>query len=369
VFDVIVGGHLCLDLFPEMPYIPLEALAIPGKLYETGPMGVATGGAVSNTGLALNRLGVSVGLMASVGDDFIGQAITGVLRARDPRLVELIKLRPGTSSSYTVVLSPLGADRVFLHFTGNNATFTPSDIDPAGLRGAKIFHLGYPSLLPRLTDDNGAGLVKVLRAAHKAGAATSLDMTLPDENADAGVLDWHAIFKSALPHVDIFVPTIEEALFTLRRADFDRWRGRAAESVSLAYLRAFASDLLSFGCAIVGFKLGQYGVYIRCAEEDRLARLRPGGLRLPDWDGREIYQPAYRVDVKGTTGAGDAAYAALITAMLRGETLETAASWFCAVGASCCEAPDAASGVQSLYDTAARIATGWDLRPERLAGA
>ncbi len=366
MFDAIVGGHLCLDLFPEMPYLPLESLAIPGKLYEIGQLGVATGGAVSNTGLALHRLGVNVGLMSSVGDDLVGRAILDVLRARDPRLVELINVSAGTSSSYTVVLSPRGTDRVFLHFTGNNATFTASDLDPAAMRGTRIFHLGYPPLLPRLVENDGAGLTKVFKLAHKSGAATSLDMTLPDPNSDAGQVDWRRVFKNALPHVDIFIPSIDEALFTLRRPDFERWKGNAIDAVTLPYLREFAAELLAFGPAIVGFKLGHRGVYLKCADESRLARLRPGGLRLPESDAAEVYHRAYQVDVQGTTGAGDAGYAGLIAALLRGESIQTAASWFCAAGACCCEAHDAASGVLSLYDTLSRIAAGWKLRSDTL---
>jgi sugar/nucleoside kinase (ribokinase family) len=367
--DVIVAGHLCLDLLPEMPFVPLEALALPGRLYDVGPLRVATGGAVSNTGLALHRLGVDVGLMASVGDDLIGRAILDVLRARDPRLAELIAVQPGATSSYSVVLSPTSADRVFLHYTGNNATFTASDVNPAAVRGAKLFHLGYPPLLPRLLDKDGAGLAAVFKTAHKAGAVTSLDMTLPDPNGETGMLDWRRIFRNALPHVDVFVPSIDEALFALRRADFDRWHGRGAEHVSLGDLRDFAGELLALGPAVAGFKLGDRGVYLRVADEDRLFRLRPGGLRLPGWDGAEIYQPAYQVEVAGTTGAGDAAYAALLTAMLGDVPLDEAARWFCAAGACCCEAPDASSGVLPLDRMLDRLANGWPECRERVKGS
>lgn len=366
MFDVIVAGHLCLDLLPDMQFVPLEALALPGTLHEVGPARLATGGAVSNTGLALHRLGVNVGLMSAVGDDFIGRTILDVLRGRDPRLTELITVQNGTASSYTVVLSPTRTDRVFLHYTGTNATFTASDIDPTALRGAKLFHLGYPTLLPRLLDTGGAGLAKAFKAARKAGAVTSMDMTLPDPNGDAATLNWRAIFKNVLPQVDVFVPSIDEALFTLRRADYDRWRGRAAESVSLAYLREFADELVAMGCAVTGFKLGDHGVYLKTAEEDRLFRLRPGGLKLPGWDNAEVYQPAYQVDVAGTTGAGDAAYAALLTAMLRGVSLDESASWFCAAGACCCEAPDATSGVLPLDEMLTRMDAGWPLHTVRI---
>src|SRR5690606_23855308 len=127
-----------------------------------------------------------------------------------------------------------------------------------------------------------------------------------------------------------------------------------------------ADELISLGCAVAGFKLGHRGVYLKCADEDRMFRLRPGGLKLPDWDSAELYHPAYEVKVAGTTGAGDAAYAGLIAAMLRGGSLDEAASWFCAVGAYCCEANDATSGIRSLTETRERIDAGWPLRAVRL---
>jgi len=62
--EIIVCGHLCLDMFPHMENISAKALVIPGQLLEVGSLNYSTGGLVSNTGLALHRLGVKVGLMA-----------------------------------------------------------------------------------------------------------------------------------------------------------------------------------------------------------------------------------------------------------------------------------------------------------------
>ena len=95
--DVLVSGHLCLDLIPGMSHVSVEDMTTAGRLYTIDPIAVSTGGAVSNTGLALHRLGVNVQLMATVGEDLIGQMILLYLRLRDPNLAAL-RLRPRRTS-------------------------------------------------------------------------------------------------------------------------------------------------------------------------------------------------------------------------------------------------------------------------------
>ena len=59
-FDAVVAGHL-LDVHPDLSgaeRLPFERIFIPGHLIEAGPVSYSTGGAVSNTGLALKRLGI-----------------------------------------------------------------------------------------------------------------------------------------------------------------------------------------------------------------------------------------------------------------------------------------------------------------------
>ena len=53
-----------------------------------GPAVCATGGAVSNTGLALHHLGVPTSLLGKVGVDLFGGETLNVLRRIDPRLAE-----------------------------------------------------------------------------------------------------------------------------------------------------------------------------------------------------------------------------------------------------------------------------------------
>jgi sugar/nucleoside kinase (ribokinase family) len=364
--DVIVSGHLCLDLIPQMEHVPLSALAVPGKLHEVGKANLSTGGAVSNTGLALHRLGANVRLMASVGDDVIGRAILDFLEQRDPSLSQHISVKSGQPTSYTIVLSPEKVDRIFLHCTGTNSTFNSTDVNYDLLNSAKIFHLGYPPILPRLYADDGEEFERLMQLAKATGVVTSLDTTLPDPQSDSGRANWCAILKRALPYTDIFIPSIEEILFMLRRADYDRWHGVVLEHLTHQYLDELAHELLDMGPAIVGFKLGELGVFIRAASVGRLDPLRSVIVDPVQWADITVFHPAFQVEVVGTIGAGDSAYAGFLLALLRGLSAIESARWACAVGACTVEAADATSGVRSWEATSARLESGWATIDRRL---
>lgn len=365
-YDVIVSGHICLDLIPQISHLSPEALHAPGKLFEAGPMIISTGGPVSNTGLTLHRLGVRVGLMAAVGDDLIGQIILSALKAQDPRLGELITVQPGVFSSYSVVLSPGGADRTFLHYTGHNATFSSSHVNSDQLRGAKVFHLGYPPLLPRLIANEGEGLAAIYQQAKAAGLVTSMDMVVPDPQGPSGQADWQRILSRVLPYVDVFLPSVEEILFMLRRADLERWGDAPVSRLDKSYLHALGDEMLMMGARICGVKLGTYGLYLRTASRsDILISL---GVDSAAWNGFEGWQPAFAVQNRGTTGAGDAAIAGFLTALLHHCQPEEALRWANAVGACCVESPDSIGGIQPLDETLERLRAGWQVRSERIPG-
>ncbi len=368
-YDIIVSGHLCLDLIPEMDSVPLSALASPGQLFEIGPLQFSTGGAVSNTGLALHRLGVNVRLMSTVGEDLLGRVIIAFLNDRDPVLTQLLTKHTSRASSYTVVLSPQRADRSFLHHTGTNTAFGINDIDFAILEKARIFHLGYPPLLPRLVARDGQEMREIFARAQSTGVVTALDTTLPDPQSATGQLDWPAILRNTLPHVDIFIPSIEEILFMLRRTDFDRWQSDGILShLNREYLSALADEILASGVAITGFKLGELGFYLKTAPADRIRQLRKLTLDAAQWDSVELWTPAYEVEVVNTIGAGDSAYGAFLAGLLRGFSPQEAMQWACAVGACNVEAADATSGVRSWADTEARMQAGWPQRQDKLPG-
>ncbi|MBL8155489.1 MAG: carbohydrate kinase family protein [Anaerolineae bacterium] len=367
--EIVVSGHLCVDLLPDMKHVTTEQMLTPGRLYEIGPIQVSTGGCVSNTGLALHKLGVKVRLMSAVGDDYMGQIIRSHLSSYSPHLSESIQVRKGQASSSTVVLAPENADRTFLHCTGTNDTFGLDDIDFDAVAEAPLFHLGYPPLLPALVANDGVELAALFKQAKARGATTSMDMVMSNPNGPIANADWRSILRKTLPYVDIFVPSIEEMLVYLRRGDYAAWGRAVFENVTRDYLRGFADELIEMGSAIVGFKLGEMGLYLRTAGAARLSQMKTVPLNIEQWADGEWYMPAFEVEVVGTTGAGDSAYAAFLMALLRGMSPSEALRWACAVGACNVEAMDATSGVRSFEATQQRLATDWPTRSARLRGA
>ena len=162
-------------------------------------MVISTGGAVSNTGLALHRLGMPVKLMGKIGADQFGEAILAVLRRHDPALAAGMIISPNEASSYTIVINPPGIDRLFLHDPGPNDTFGATDVKLKELEGIRIFHFGYPPLMRRMFLDDGAELITLMKSVKAVGITTSLDMAQPDPNSEAGRADWRKLSKRRCP--------------------------------------------------------------------------------------------------------------------------------------------------------------------------
>lgn len=361
-FHAIVAGHLCLDIIPQIPAGQggLAALLTPGRLSTVGPAVLSTGGPVSNTGLALHKLGIATRLMGKVGDDLFGLAIRRIVEGFGPGLADGMIVDPAVTSSYTVVVNVPGVDRIFLHHTGANDTFTAADVRYSLAEQARLFHFGYPPLMRAMYQDAGRELVALFRRVKATGCTTSLDLALPDPASPAGQADWAAILRAALPAVDICAPSLEELLYMLRREAYEAARVAGTLPVTPAVLDDLAGQLLTWGARIVLLKLGDQGAYLRTAGRPALAELgRAKPADLDTWAGRELWAPCFQANLVGTTGSGDATIAGFLTALLRDLGPEDALIAAVAVGACNVEAADALSGLRTWEETQARIAAGW----------
>ena len=242
--DAIVAGHICLDVIPEIPSMDLRVHLRPGALVEIGKVTLSTGGTVSNAGRALHRLGVNTGLMGKVGDDPFGRIILELLNQDDPALAEGMIVSPGEVTSYTLVISPKDYDRTFLHCAGANHTFGADDVNYAHLEGVRLFHFGYPPLMARMYADEGAQLADMFRRIKALGVITSLDMAMPDPTGPSGQVDRRRVLEHTLPHVDLFLPSLDETVYMLRRDS------------SSAEISDVAGELLAMGTGAVGLKVG-----------------------------------------------------------------------------------------------------------------
>jgi sugar/nucleoside kinase (ribokinase family) len=372
--QVVVAGHICLDIIPDLSQVSVSAAQFfaPGELAEIGPATLSTGGAVPNTGLALIKLGLSTVLMGKVGDDPFGTLVRLILEPWGAGRGLVVV--PGEATSYTVVLSPQGLDRMFLHDPAANTTFCADDIRYDVVAEARLFHLGYPPLLRRLYADEGRELVEIFRRVKELGVTTSLDVTMPDLNSPSGQADWRAILEGVMAYVDVFLPSVGEMLAMLDRARYDDYRRRSPEDilplVTGGDLSRLGDALLGMGGGIVGVKCGERGFYLRTAGEGRLREIgqaKPSDLAA--WANREMWQPAFRIaDCAGATGAGDSAIAGFLAAYLRGCSPKRCLEYACAAGAFSVTASAALSGLRSWDETVAAVEAGWERNPLEVTG-
>lgn len=372
--DIVVVGLTCLDIIPKFisGRVPLQDLLVPGKLVEVGDAVVATGGATSNTGIALHRLGFKVSLVGKVGDDAFGQATLNIIKSQGEHLIQDMIVSPGEGSAYTVVISPPGIDRIFLHSPGASNTFKACDVPDSAFKSGKILHFGYPPLMRAFAIDNGRELKELFTRARDNGMITSLDMARPDPDGPSGTIDWAAYLEHVLPFTDVFVPSIDEIIYMTDPALFRRLLEEAGPGNPAAYpdietIRGFADRMLAMGPAIVGFKLGNQGFYLKTADDrERLSAMGSRSPVDPDmWRGAELITPCRQVKVAGTLGAGDCTIAGFLGALLRGLPPDAAVAMAVATGASGVEEMDAFSGVPAWEIVQERLDAGWPELPSR----
>src|SRR5258705_11923793 len=189
----------------------------------------------------------------------------------------------------------------------------------------------------------------IFRQAHQMRVTTSLDMAFPDPSSEAGQADWRSILKSVLPHVDIFIPSIEEILFMMQRQTYEEMCA-SIEGPSIlplitpGLLSDIAQELMEMGARIVGLKLGYRGLYLRTGNPLLIKLMGRACPSNPDtWASKELRAPCFKVAVAGTTGSGDATIAGFLAALLRGLSIEESLRLAAAVGACNVESMDALS--------------------------
>ena len=364
---IISAGHICIDITPVFPdrrtYGALGELLEPGKLILMEGADVHTGGSVANTGLALKLLGNDVQLLGKIGDDAFGGMIQRILSGYGAG--GLIVDRDG-KTSYSVVLAVPGIDRVFLHDPGANDTFVSADIPDSAFAGAELFHFGYPPLMKKMIERDGAELAELFQRAKQHGLATSLDLAAIDPDSFAGHADWGAILWAVLPYVDFFVPSFEELCFMLNRQRYDELSAKGGDMTAnldmLRDVKPLADKCLELGCKAVLIKCGISGMYYKTSDK---ASMETVGSRLQldvaAWADNVGIQPCFKADqVLSGTGAGDTSIAAFLLAAAEGREPVQCAALAAAEGACAVTAYDALGGLKQLSELEARIASGWE---------
>jgi len=365
--QVVVAGHLCLDLLPTFAQDHQQKFSemfVPGKLINVGESVLSSGGAVSNTGIALQQLGLTVKLMGKIGEDLFGKGVQDVLAPYKESLKLIVD--PTASTSYSYVIAPPGMDRIFLHHPGANDTFCVDDLDFDQISQADLFHFGYPPLMRRMYCDKGIELSDIMRLVKERHVTTSLDLALPDPESAAGRADWRQILLRTLPYTDIFFPSIEEILFMLDRPAYESITEKV-NATGISFIDAYGMDhltdlsdrILEMGCSILVIKLGKKGLYIRTSTACKLADIGHAAPADPsEWAEKTWFAPSYFVEqVVSTAGAGDASIAGVLSGLLSGQSSNCSLQLGCAAAAQKIQIRKSFGGIDPLSELLVKLET------------
>lgn len=353
MYDIVVAGFITSDIFPT--FYPTKNgfrdVFVPGRLVNIGPINITTGGAVANTGLALLKLGINTSLMGKIGDDDIGGIIKNVINQKFGFHDDSIVAK-GCESAYTIAVEVPGVDRVLCTHSGVADTFTPEDLDYEKIKGAKIFHYGYPTLNKLMHEDGGERMAAMFQKTRELGCVNSLDVTLPDPNSPSGKVDWKSILAKTLPYVDIFLPSVEELIYMLDKERYDVLKAKDDDIIAqltMDDLPKYGQMLLDLGVKIAGIKCGTKGFYVKTAGADQIETLKALSLNDSDFGGKEVFSKIFKAkQVVSTTGAGDTSIAGFLAGLVRGYSLKKTIETATGSGAMCVTQYGAVEGIPTL---------------------
>jgi sugar/nucleoside kinase (ribokinase family) len=282
-FDAVFVGLTILDIAGR----PVSAIPDGGGVafideIRMNPAGTAAG-AVMNAA----KLGIKTATVACLGYDEKADFILSQYERMgiDCSMVQRTKEAP--TSATILPIRPNG-ERPALHQRGASDFLLVDANDFDRVCDARFLHHGGTGLLNAMDAGPSAAL---LAHAKTKGLTTTLDLIAPNDQT-VGLL------KDMLPHVDYFMPSMEEAEMMSGKSD----PGSAAK---------FFLDLGASACVL---KWGERGSYIN----------------TPDTDFRV---PAFKIDVSDTTGCGDGCCGGFVAGLAKGLELEDACRLGTAVSA------------------------------------
>src|SRR5204862_1805924 len=150
--DCVVVGSCVVDVLARP--VPLTQPVGAGRLIESEPLLLTTGGIVSNSGIALARLGLRVAAFTYVGNDEWADVIRRRYAAEGIDTATLLTHPTGATSTTAVLIDPSG-ERSFVHCVG-----APQLLDKVALLSqidlfaqSRAMLLGYYPLMKRLQPD------------------------------------------------------------------------------------------------------------------------------------------------------------------------------------------------------------------------
>jgi len=274
MLDIISFGSATEDVFVHVPktnFGPDFCVFRPGTKIDIENMEYFIGGGATNTAVGFSRFGLKAGAVFAIGDDESGATVLKELRKEkvDTKNALVVK---GKKTSYSVILTGFGRDRVILVYCSSTAMLNKIKIDWKKIK-AKWFYVSSLHAEPKM-------LKEIARHAKKINAKVAFNPGQKELELGIGGI------KNIFGKVNILILNNHEAMKLTGSADIKR---------NLAKLLEIAE--------VVVITEGQNGAHAS--------------------DGNFVYSiKPYEVNVVDSTGAGDAFGCGFVGAFLKGKNVE-----------------------------------------------
>lgn len=273
--DVVVVGELNVDLI----LTGLSSLPEMGQCKLSKDMNFSLGSASAIFASNIANLGLNVGFIGKIGDDYFGDYILNCLNSRNVDTSQVIRDKNAKTGICVSLSFP--ENYAMASYPGVRESFQLSDVDFEYISTARHMHMSSYYLQTGMQK----GCSELFRRTKGLGLSTSFD---PDSDPSG---TWDKSIFETLKYVDVFLPNQIEMLNIANCNDIES-----------------ALDKLSKVVNTVVVKSGKYGVWARNFN-------------------KTIHSKAFQIDVVDTTGAGDSFNSGYIYQYLKGSDIEKCILW------------------------------------------
>lgn len=292
---VLCGGISTCDVYVS----GLAELPKPGTAVEVDDVFFQIGGGAANSMIDYCRLGGECILCLRIGRDFAGAVIKGALQEYQSQMELSIHYDDGPTAISVVFSSK--QDRSFAASLGTTLKFCAVDIPDEQIARADIVYISGGCLMHSF---DCPSLTAFFENCKKLGKITVLDTAYDMRDK------WFFSIAEALPYIDYFIPSYDEAVKMTNLENPDQ----------------IINFFRHHGANTTVLKLGAEG----CLVDDGESR---------------ILIPSYLVETKDTTGAGDSFCAGFCYGLANDWTIRKCVAFGNAVGAFCVSAIGANAGI------------------------
>ncbi len=277
--DVLAFGDTLIDLISDQ---------VVSSLIDANGFRRFVGGEVTNVALNVARLGGESALVACVGDDGFGSYIRRQLSDGGVNM-DYVRVTSEAATTISVIArQTLTPD--FIIYRGADALIPAKESYLEAVKASRVVHTSAFALS---REPARSTILQALQAAQQSGCLVSLDPNYhPHIWPDVDDSDFLDILAQAYQWVNVTKPSLD---------DCTRLFGPEVSPV------ASVERFLDWGAEIVALTMGQRGVLL-ATDDGNFYHIKPDDTEVAD-----------------VTGAGDAFWAGLLTALLDGYSPQEAA--------------------------------------------